>query len=201
MHRLVQYHHTLADSVNAALETGHALAEALEVLKGEMDTFAAGLKIFSLEAKVTSKSILKMITLIRSQAQAQDYNVRARLTQLEPVVDGIKRPVSPPTIQQQFNTPLGGNIPLRTSIVGGTETTLTANMLFNLVREMQAKVDLLLEQAKNLSIIFNDTAFNSESEYSVWLALHNPSGAGCAAMVDFQSIWAFAKSKSQDSSA
>jgi hypothetical protein len=70
LHRLVQDHHALADSVNAALETGHVSANALEVLKGEIDTFAASLKEFSLEAKVTGESILKMIALIRSRAQA-----------------------------------------------------------------------------------------------------------------------------------
>jgi hypothetical protein len=180
---------------------GHALAEALEALKGEMDTFAASLKEFSLEAKVTSKSILKMIALIRSQAQARDDNVPARLLPLEAVVNEIDRPISPHMIQQRFNNLLGGNIPLGTAIMGGTETTITANMLFNLVQELQAKVDILLEQAKNTGIIFHDTAFNLESKYSVWLAFHNPSGAGCAAMVNFQSIWAFAESESQDSSA
>ncbi len=145
LHRLVQDHHALADSVNAALEMGHASDEALEALKGEMDTFATSLKEFSLEAKVTSESILKMITLIRPRAQAQDDNVRARLSQLEAVVNGINRPVSPPRIQQWFNNSLRGNIPLGTAIVGGTETIITANMLFNLVQELHAKVDLFLE--------------------------------------------------------
>ncbi len=120
-------------------------AEAQEALKGEMDTFATSLKEFSLEMKVTSESILKMIALICSRAQAQDDNVQARLSQLEAVFDGIDRPVSPPTIQQRFNNSLGGNIPLGTAIVGGTETIITANMLFNQVQELHAKVDLFLE--------------------------------------------------------
>ena len=65
---MVHEHKTLADSVNAALEAGHSSAEALEDLKGEMDTFANSLNDFSTEAKVTSDKILKMIVLIRQRA-------------------------------------------------------------------------------------------------------------------------------------
>jgi hypothetical protein len=61
---VVHEHKTLADSVNATLEAGHASAEALEDLRGEMDTFANSLNDFSTEAKVTSEKILKMIVLI-----------------------------------------------------------------------------------------------------------------------------------------
>jgi hypothetical protein len=49
---------TLADSVNAALEAGHASAKSLEEFKGEMDTFANSLHEFSREARVTCKKIL-----------------------------------------------------------------------------------------------------------------------------------------------
>ena len=73
-------------------------------------------------------------------------------------------------------------------------------MLFNLVRELQGKVDLLTERAKHTGIVFNGVAFNSESELSVWFARHNPSGAGRAAMVDFQSIWAYAESDTLEAS-
>jgi hypothetical protein len=83
--------------------------------------------------------------------------------------------------------------------VGGTDTTITANMLFNLVRELQGKVDLLTERAKHTGIVFNGIAFNSELELSPWFARHNPTGAGCAAMVDFQSLWAYAESDALNS--
>jgi hypothetical protein len=191
----------LANAVNAALEMGHASLEALEELKEEMNSFATKLKEFSVEAKVTSESILEMIGLLRSRAHARNDNVKARLAQLESIVNKINCPASPPTVQQRFfQASLGGDTLLGTAFVGGTETTLTANMLFDLVQELQAKVDLLAKQAKNTGVIFNDVAFNSELEYSVWLAKHNPSRMGFAAMVDFDSIWAFADSELQDSS-
>ncbi len=74
------------------------------------------------------------------------------------------------------------------------------NLLFNLIRELQGKVDLLTARAKHNSMFFNGLAFNSELELSAWFALHNPSGAGCVAMVDFQSIWSYADSDTADSS-
>jgi hypothetical protein len=157
LHKLVQDHHSLANAVNAALETGHASLEALEKLKEEMDSFATSLKEFSVEAKVTSELILKMIGLLRSRAQARNDDVRACLAQLESIVNGIDCPASPPTVQQRFfQSSLGGDTPLGTAFIGGTETTLTANMLFNLIQELQAKVDLLAERAKNTGVIFND---------------------------------------------
>ena len=98
------------------------------------------------------------------------------------------------------NSPRVGDTPLGTVVVGGLDTVITANLLFNLIREHQGKVDLLTAHAKHNSVFFNGLAFNSESELSAWLALHNPSGAGCAAMVDFQSIWSYADSDTADSS-
>ncbi len=124
----------LADAVNTALEMGHTSFEALEELKEEMDSFATRLKEFSVEAKVTSELILKMIGLLRSMAQARNDDVGAHLAQLESIVNGINCPASPPTVQQRFfQVSLGGDTLLGTAFVGGTETTLTANMLFDLV--------------------------------------------------------------------
>ena len=200
--QVVHEHRTLAESVNAALEAGHASAESLEDLKGEMDNFVINLNTFSSEAKVTSESILKMITLFRKRAQTREDNIQARILQIELVIGGFPRPSSPPALQHQlFNQPSMGDTPLGTTIVGGTGTILTANMLFSLVPELQVKVDMITERAEHNGVLFDGITFNSESELSVWFALHNPSGAGCAAMVDFQSIWAYAELDAADSSA
>ena len=126
--QVVHEHKTLADSVNAALEAGHASAKALEDLKGEMDTFANSLNDFSKEAKVTSEKILKMIVLIRQRAQTCDDNMRARILQIELVIEGFQRPQSPPSFQQHLlSSPKGGDTPLGTVVIGGSDTTITAN--------------------------------------------------------------------------
>jgi hypothetical protein len=77
---------------------------------------------------------------------------------------------------------------------------LTASVLLSLVLELQTKVDLLSEQAKNTGVVFNNVAFASETKFSVWLGTHNPAGMGFAAMVNFQLIWIFTKADIQDSS-
>jgi len=132
--QVVHEHKTLADSVNAALEVGHASAKALEDLKGEMDTFANSLNDFSKEAKVTNEKILKMIVLIRQRTRTRDDNMRTRILQIESVIGGFQHPQSPPSFQQHLlSSPKGGDTPLGTIVVGGSDTTITANLLFNLI--------------------------------------------------------------------
>ncbi len=174
--QVVHEHKMLADSVKAALEAGHmSAAESIEDLRGEMDAFAINLNTFSNEAKVTSEAILKMITLIRNKDQTRDDNTQARILQIESVIGGFLCPSSPPMLQHQpFIPPSTGDTPLGTAIIGGTETPLTANMLFTLIRDPQTKVDMLTERAKHNGVLFNGIAFNSESELSTWFALHNP---------------------------
>ena len=201
--QMVHEHKNLADAVHAVLEADQVSSTlTLEELRNEMDKFAIDLQDFSTEARVTSESILKMIALIRQRAQARDDNMRARIVQMEAVIGGFPRPPSPSLMMhhQAITTTDVGDTPLGTATIGGTDTTITANMLFNLVRELQGKVDLLTERAKHTGIVFNGVAFNSESELSAWFARHNPSGAGRASMVDFQSIWAYAESDTLEAS-
>ena len=98
------------------------------------------------------------------------------------------------------NSPRVGDTPLGTVVVGGLDTVITANLLFNLICKLQGKVNLLTTRAKQNCVFYNGLAFSSESELSGWFTLHNPLGAGCAAMVDFQSIWSYADSDTADSS-
>ncbi len=89
LHALVQEHLSLADSVNAALETGHASAGALEKLRADMDRFTTDLQDFLRKAKVASKTIIKMISRVRSRAQTCNDDVCLRLMQLETKVEKL----------------------------------------------------------------------------------------------------------------
>ena len=127
--------------------------------------------------------------------------MRTCILQIESVIGGFQRPQSPPSFQQHLlSSPKGGDTPLGNVVVGGSDTTITANLLFNLIRDLQGTIELLTARAKHNGVLFNGMAFNSESELVSWFALHNPSGAGCAAMVNFQSIWVYANSDAADSS-
>ena len=127
--------------------------------------------------------------------------MRTCILQIESVIGGFQQPQSPPSFQQHLlSSPMGGDTPLGNVVVGGSDTTITANLLFKFIRDLQGKIELLTARAKHNGVLFNGMAFNSESELASWFALHNPSGAGCAAMVNFQSIWAYANSDAADSS-
>jgi hypothetical protein len=91
------------------------------------------------------------------------------------------------------NTPLG-SIQIRES-----DTPLTTNMLFSMVCNLQAMVDLLTERSKNTVVIFNHHAFASKMEFTVWYMGKNPSGDGLAAFVDVISIWSFGATNQIDS--
>ena len=63
------------------------------------------------------------------------------------------RPSLPPTPPRPTNTHqafegapgIDGNTPLGVAVVGGSEVVISANYLFGMIRELQAKVDVLVE--------------------------------------------------------
>ena len=95
---------------------------------------------------------------------------------------------------------IDSDTPLGVASVGGNEIVITANYLFGLIRDLQAKVDVLTERSKNTGVIFKQIAFTSEAEFTYWYTLLNPSGSGLAAFVDLVSIWTFASNKQVDTS-
>ena len=83
---------------------------------------------------------------------------------------------------------IDGITPLGVALVGGSEMVLTGNYLFGLIRDLQAKVEVLTERSKNTGVIFQQVAFSSEAEFSYWYANANPLGSGLTAFVDLVSI-------------
>ncbi len=70
-----------------------------------------------------------------------------------------------------------------------------------MIKELQAKMDILTDQSKNMGIILGQLTFSLETEFTYWLMSHNPSGAGLAGFVDLISIWAFTDGNSGNTSA
>jgi hypothetical protein len=60
-----------------------------------------------------------------------------------------------------------------------------------MIRDLQAKVEILTERSKNTRVIFDCWAFASEVEFAVWFTQANPAGEGLAGFVNIVSIWAF----------
>jgi hypothetical protein len=87
---------------------------------------------------------------------------------------------------------IDGDTPLGVASVGGCETVITGNYLFGLIRDLQAKVDVLTKCSKNTGVIFQQVAFSSVAEFNYWYTTLNSSGLGLAGFVDLVSIWTFA---------
>ena len=60
-----------------------------------------------------------------------------------------------------------------------------------MIRDLQAKVDVLTERSKNTEVIFQRLAFSSEVEFALRYTANNPEGTGLAGFVDLVSIWIF----------
>ena len=54
---------------------------------------------------------------------------------------------------------INGDTALGIASVEGCETVITANYLFGLIQDLQAKVDVLTERSKNTGVIFQQVAF------------------------------------------
>ena len=72
-----------------------------------------------------------------------------------------------------------------------TTVQITKNYLFDKVKELESRIHILQERAKNMGIIFNRIAFLSETEFLLWYFAENPTGKGLAAVVHILSIWQF----------
>jgi hypothetical protein len=59
-------------------------------------------------------------------------------------------PRAPSTLQKFAGIQgIDGNTPLGEATVGGSKVIISANYLFGMIKEIQAKVDILTEQSKN----------------------------------------------------
>ena len=203
LYDLVRDHGSLADAVQASMTSGGLIQGDLSDLRSEMNSFSNDIQGFAASAKMSSETVLSIISRIREKTNSRHQAMRSRLKILEEAVEEARRPPSPP-LTQRSSLPgtgvLNADTPLGVASVGGCETVLTSNYLFGLIRELQAKVDVLTERSKNTGVIFQQVAFSSEAEFSYWYAHLNPSGSGLAAFVDLVSIWTFASVDQIDTS-
>ncbi len=65
-----------------------------------------------------------------------------------------------------------------------------------MIRDLQAKVELLTEHFKNTRVVFVCCAFASKAVFTIWFAQANPSRDRLAGFMDIISIWAFGSSNS-----
>jgi len=153
LYDLVQEHGSLADVVQTSLTSGGLVQGDLSDLRTEMDSFSKDIRVFAESAKVSSETVLSINSRIREKANSWHQAMRSRLKMLEAVLKDARRPPSP--LPTQRTSPanmmyggagvLDGDAPLGVASVGGCEMVLTSNYLFGLIRDLQAKVDVLTE--------------------------------------------------------
>jgi hypothetical protein len=209
LQELVRKFGSVSEAVTVALDAGDSAAYDIQELREGMNGFHQELQDYATAAQVESRMILKVVSKMRDMANSRNAEVKSRVAKLEAAMAQPHiRPSSPPTPPRLTNTyqafegapGIDGNTPLGVATVGGSEVVISANYLFGMIRELQAKVDVLVEGSKNTGVIFGQLAFASESEFSLWMTAQNPSGLGLAGFVDLISIWAFAAGDLVDTS-
>jgi hypothetical protein len=206
---LVCKHNSLAEAVTAALDGSDSVAEDVKALQDEMNKFYQELQDYAAAANVSNRTILQVIAKMQEMLNSRHAEVRARVSRLEAAMTNFHpRPPSPPPVPRVPSTlqtfagiqGIDSNTPLGVATVGGSKVVISANYLFGMIKELQAKVNVLMEGSKNTGVIFGQLAFASESEFTYWMASLNPSGAGLAGFVDMISLWAFAAGDSIETS-
>jgi hypothetical protein len=205
---LVDKFGSVAEAVEFAVDSGNSASDDVRAISEDLNRFQHELQEYAATANVGNQAILKVITKMREMANSRHADIRNRISSIEAILSNTPScPPSPPTRPQVPYLALhtnalapgpDGNTPLGVATVGGNEVVITANYLFNKIRELQAKGEVLTERSKNTGIIFGQLAFASESEFALWMANLNPSGSGLAGFVDLVSIWSFAAGDNVD---
>ena len=86
-----------------------------------------------------------------------------------------------------------------TETVGSLAVDVSMNYVFAQLRGMSGTLEELASRYKSSGVTYQGCSFASPEEFSKWYMLHNPSGSGMAAIVDFVSIWCFSQASAQTS--
>jgi hypothetical protein len=151
---LVHKHNSLAEAVTAALDGGDSVAEDVETLQDKMNKFYQELQDYAAAANVSNGTILQVVAKMQEMLNSRHAEVRARVSQLEAAMTNFNpRPPSPPPVPRVPSTlqmfagiqGIDGNTPLGVATVGGSKVVILANYLFGMIKELQAKVNVLTE--------------------------------------------------------
>ncbi len=199
LEQIIQEHGFIAATMNLTLAMGKATMADMIKIRNELDAFGEEVREFADAAHVSKKYLLTLISQVLDVAKQGLQCTIDCVTNIEllfgqgtntPIEEDLPQPLSQVS-REQVLPGLDGDTPLGTVQVGGSDTALSANLLFQMIRDLQAKVNILTKRSKNTGIIFNCQAFASEAEFPVWFTHSNPAGECLAGFVIIVSIWAF----------
>jgi hypothetical protein len=192
---LTQAHGTIAKAIEEALSNGNAAR--LTNLQDQIGDFQQDLEQCANETTTSKSTLLKLMTRIWAQNVKQLEALGVQMQVLEsrlnfgvahaPVVVPIGIP-NAMRVSPQRTSGLNADTVFGVGHIGRVDVDLSMNMLFGLVKSLDAKVQILAEWAKNTGVLFHEIAYASKKECC--LAYHplNPSGKGVAGFVDIISI-------------
>jgi hypothetical protein len=192
---LIFKHGTLVGTFKTALELGTASYNEILELREQMDDLGEELKHFAKATDVMKEFLLGIITRVSDLDWRGNKKAFDKICQVKELLGKATAnypPSPPPTLCTSVTSAAACiDTPLDAVSIGGNATPLTANLLFTMIRDLQAKVDILTEQSKSTGVIFDRRAFLSETEFVIWFLSKNPSGKAFAGFVDIITIWAY----------
>ncbi len=216
LNHLIQEHGSLANAMTLVMEAGTTSVKDVVELRSKMGTFRSKLQAYAEAADVSKEYMMSLLTKVLDITHEGAQRAVAQMQHIEQLLGHGTRgsggrpptPPPPPPLRRGASSPsaaanqvIDGDTPLGTVQVGGSDTALTVKLLFQMIRESQAKVDVLTERSKNAGVFFDRRAFSSEAEFVAWYVQRNPSGSGPAAFVDIIPIWLFSTTDTADPSA
>ncbi len=91
LYNLVREHGSLADAVQASLSAGGLDQGDLSDLRSEMNSFSDDIRGFAASAKMSSETVLSIISRIREKSNSRHQAMRNRLKILEETVEEARR--------------------------------------------------------------------------------------------------------------
>jgi hypothetical protein len=167
---LIHEHGSLANGMSMAIEAGSLSVEDVAELQAKMDTFGGKLQAFAKAADVSKEYMMSLMTKVLDIARKGMQRATAWMQHIEQLLGHGTRgtrgqpptPPPPPPLRRNTSSPfaanslgIDGDSPLGTVQVSGSDTALTVKLLFRMIRELQAKVDILTECSKNAGVIFD----------------------------------------------
>jgi hypothetical protein len=197
LEQIVRDHGSILAALANALSCGITTAEDMSKIQACLAGFKAQIQAFVNEALVSKEYLLGIVTQVLDVAQEGPDRSNECMDWVEQLFEqGVWRagglqpqvtrpgvatrrirsgdptaPIPPPHITRMAS--VGGidaDMPLDTVQIGRCDTPLSATLLFQMIRELQAQVAILTERSKNSGVIFDWMAFASEAEFAIWLA-------------------------------
>jgi hypothetical protein len=162
-----------------------------------MDELGEELRNFAMTTNVSKGFLLNVIARVRDNTQQGSKRALDKAIKIKQLLHcGMAnqgQPPLPPVTHRVTlsSTAIDANTQLGMVNIGGTTSPLTVSMLFTMVSDLQAKVDILNKHSKSTKVIFDCKAFALKTDFILWFTSRSPAGERVATWVNIISIWTF----------